>query len=813
MRRWGWMPIAVGLALLCAACGGLAGAVSAVLLPLAVPMEPASVPSAMSMMATVPASSSCSPMEPSSSPYCDKEVLLAARDTLRGANTEVLRTWQRHNPLGLFEGVRVSPTSGRVVAIEDAWPTFLTGSIPKSLGQLGQLQVLDLGGNGLTGPIPPELGQLSQLQELRMGHNQLTGPIPADLGRVGQLQVLDLTDNRLTGAVPSDLGRLSRLQVLDLSYNRLTGPIPPDLSRLGQLQSLDLSRNQLTGVIPPDLSWLDQLQSLNLGVNRLTGTIPAELGQFGQLHALDLGYNRLTGPIPPDLGRLSQLEWLSLYHNRLMGPIPPELGQLRNLQSLDLRYNWLTGPIPPDLDRLGQLQVLDLRYNQLTCAVPSELGQLGQLEWLGLSGNRLTGSIPPELGQLGQLVWLGLDRNRLTGVIPPELGQLSQLQSLDLDYNRLTGPILPELARFRLDLNQFQDAIPPEPGQPHQLGIPAAAGAYTNQAEHWEGQYRVRRRGQQVTVTLAVHRSPVGHDAPRQPLFRLPEGYRPVLPVTWATVARPVTAQGRPLPEAPAVTVLLEARPDGTVHLEDAPTLDGAGYVGYHTAMAWMTDDTVLLLAGDFTTAAGTGTYRLVRLGDIVTATLAVPVADSSAVGASPPLFTVPVGFRPLMETTWTGRTVASASGTEPREAIQSTFDLRVHRDGRVTHVGPPHPAGHVATAVWQTGDPGWMETRGAYTSDDGAGMGTYFLRRDGAQVTATVTGQHEVSPASVLFTVPAGFRPAQTVHQPAVVDAASCHTATLEVWPEGTVRLIVGIDDEPLVYETTMTWIAGADV
>ena len=94
--------------------------------------------------------------------------------------------------------------------------------------------------------------------------------------------------------------------------------------------------------------------------------------------------------------------------------------------------------------------------------------------------------------------------------------------------------------------------------------------------------------------------------------------------------------------------------------------------------------------------------------------------------------------------------------------------------------------------------------------------MGTYSLRRDGVRVTATVTGAHGVPPASVLFTVPAGFRPTQTVRQSVVVDTAGCHTRMLEVRPQGPVHLAgepVENGNEPLVYETTMTWTTGADV
>ncbi len=782
-----WKLIAVGLALLCGACSRPSGTMPSASSPTTVSIGPATLPSATPMsvapsVPAVPAMPSCPPTEPSSGPYCDKEVLLAARDALRGDNTAVLHTWQHDNPIGAFEGVRVHPSSGRVVAIEDAWQAFLTGSIPKSLGQLDQLQVLDLGGNGLTGTVPEELGQLDHLQELSLGRNRLTGTIPPELGQFSRLRVLDLADNRLTGAVPSELGQLSHLQSLDLSYNQLTGTIPPQLEQLDQLQSLDLSHNQLTGTIPPQLGRLSQLQVLGLGINQLTG------------------------------------------------PIPPELGQLGQLQNLNLSHNQLTGPIPPELGQLNQLQRLNLRSNQLTCGIPPALEHLDQLEWLSLGGNQLTGPIPSQLGQLNQLQSLDLGHNQLTCGIPPQLGQLNQLQSLDLRYNQLTGPIpvslgqLLQLWELNMTGNRLTDATPPEPGRVNPLGVPPVAGIYARHAEHWGGQYRVLHQGRQVTVTLATHRSRIGNGEPPQLLFRLPEGYRPRLPVTWATVAWPMTAQGRPRPEAATVIVLLEARPDGTVYHVDAPTLDGAGYVGYRTTITWVTNEAAvqLFMAGSFTPPANAGTYRLMRHGNIVTATLASPTADGATAELAPFLFTVPVGFRPVEEVMWTVPVTAliptgvSAAGSQPREAPGAAFDLRVNRDGTVVHMDPPSPTGYVTTAVWHTADPGWIEVRESYAPAGNEGTGTYTLRRDGTRVTATVTGAHEVPLTSVLFTVPAGFRPAQTASQSMAVDTAGCHIRTLKVRPQGTVHLVgkpMETGDEPLVYGTSMTWTTGADV
>ena len=299
----------------------------------------------------------------------------------------------------------------------------------------------------------------------------------------------------------------------------------------------------------------------------------------------------LIGSIPPTLGQLSQLQVLQLDYHELTGPIPPAVGQLSHLQTLDLGGNELTGPIPSALGRLGHLQTLDLGGNELTGPIPPALGQFGQLLVLDLSDNELTGPIPPVLGQLGQLEWLGLSRNRLTGSIPSSLDQLGRLQKLDLTDNLLTGFFPPEL----------------EPLAP--FGTLSVVGAYTNQAEHWEGQYQVLRQGRRVTVTLSTRRSPVWHGAREhlQPLLRLPHGFQPVLSVTWTVAAQPVTAQGQPRLTAPVVTVILEVRSDGTVYHVDAPTLEGAGYVEYHTAVTWITDELDPAYGGGFHAGGGCG--------------------------------------------------------------------------------------------------------------------------------------------------------------------------------------------------------------
>ncbi|KAK8504730.1 hypothetical protein V6N12_046979 [Hibiscus sabdariffa] len=80
--------------------------------------------------------------------------------------------------------------------------------------------------------------------------NQFCGEIPKTLGELHSLIVLNLSHNSLTGLIPSSLADLSELESLDLSSNQLHGRIPTELKNLGFLEVLNLSRNNLVGPIP-----------------------------------------------------------------------------------------------------------------------------------------------------------------------------------------------------------------------------------------------------------------------------------------------------------------------------------------------------------------------------------------------------------------------------------------------------------------------------------------------------------------------------------------------------------------------------------
>ncbi|XP_020235204.1 somatic embryogenesis receptor kinase 1 [Cajanus cajan] len=114
---------------------------------------------------------------------------------------------------------------------------------------------VDLGNAALSGQLVPQLGQLKNLQYLELYSNNISGPIPNDLGNLTNLVSLDLYLNRFSGPIPESLGKLSKLRFLRLNNNSLTGPIPMPLTNITALQVLDLSNNRLSGVVPDNGSF------------------------------------------------------------------------------------------------------------------------------------------------------------------------------------------------------------------------------------------------------------------------------------------------------------------------------------------------------------------------------------------------------------------------------------------------------------------------------------------------------------------------------------------------------------------------------
>lgn len=274
-------------------------------------LEPA--PTAAALEPAITPTRELIPAPDSTSAETDREALIALYNATDGPNWTNNNNWLSDEPIGEWYGVETE--DGRVVG-------------------------LALSENGLNGEIPPVLGQLFNLEYLELDTNQLSGNIPPELGRLSHLFVLVLHSNDLSGEIPTELGQLSDLVWLDLYTNQLSGNIPPELGRLSYLEGLVLDDNRLSGEIPAELGQLSNLEHLPLFGNNLTGAIPAELGQLSRLDYLDLSDNDLTGEIPAELGQLSLLTGLYLAGNELSGCVPDALGDVEgnDIEELGLPF-------------------------------------------------------------------------------------------------------------------------------------------------------------------------------------------------------------------------------------------------------------------------------------------------------------------------------------------------------------------------------------------------------------------------------------------------------------------------------------------
>ncbi|KAH1152145.1 hypothetical protein AAZX31_16G180000 [Glycine max] len=399
-------------------------------------------------------------------------------------------------------GGEISPAIGDLVNLQsiDLQGNKLTGQIPDEIGNCAELIYLDLSDNQLYGDIPFSISNLKQLVFLNLKSNQLTGPIPSTLTQISNLKTLDLARNRLTGEIPrllywnevlqylglrgnmlsgtlsSDICQLTGLWYFDVRGNNLTGTIPDSIGNCTNFAILDLSYNQISGEIPYNIGFL-QVATLSLQGNRLTGKIPEVIGLMQALAILDLSDNELIGPIPPILGNLSYTGKLYLHGNMLTGPIPPELGNMSRLSYLQLNDNQLVGQIPDELGKLEHLFELNLANNHLEGSIPLNISSCTALNKFNVHGNHLSGSIPLSFSRLESLTYLNLSANNFKGSIPVELGHIINLDTLDLSSNNFSGHVpgsvgyLEHLLTLNLSHNSLQGPLPAEFGNLRSIQI------------------------------------------------------------------------------------------------------------------------------------------------------------------------------------------------------------------------------------------------------------------------------------------------------------------------------------------------------
>ncbi|CAA6659844.1 unnamed protein product [Spirodela intermedia] len=409
-----------------------------------------------------------------------------------------------------------------------------------------KLKFLWISQASLVGPIPETIGDLTELEHLNLAMNNLSGTVPAKIWQLGKLQKLFLYENKLSGEI-HEVNALN-LTKIDLSMNNLSGPMPEGFGKLLNLNSLVLYNNKFTGQIPQGISKIPNLEDIRLirttlqadlprvDGNRLQGGLPENLCANGALNSVAAFDNQLTGSLPESLGHCQTLRYIQLQGNRLSGEIPAGIWSLPSLDFLRMGGNEFAGELPetlpPSLSRLEiennmfsgrlplssqSLKIFWASNNSFSGELPSNL-TLTAVTVIDLSRNRLSGRIPGELGSLSQLTSLDLSENQLSEGIPPEIGSL-KLSFLDLSSNSLSGEVPTALQSAAYD-GSFRSNPRLCTFSTSPLNLPPCAGAGagrdTQMAAHLGPCARRRRHLLLVTLHLPHQGAPEGEETRRR---------------------------------------------------------------------------------------------------------------------------------------------------------------------------------------------------------------------------------------------------------------------------------------------------------
>ncbi|KAL5737668.1 hypothetical protein ACOSP7_030429 [Xanthoceras sorbifolium] len=322
--------------------------------------------------------------------------------------------------------------------------------IPGFLGSMQSLRYLNLSRAGFDGMIPQQLGNLSNLQYLDLhGYFDTYVENLRWITGLSLLKHLDLSSVNLSKASHhwAMINSLPFLEVLRLSYCQLQHLPQIQLANFSSLTTLDLSDNQFdNSLIPSWVFGLSRLVFLDLSRNSFEGPIVDGVGNLTLLRHLDLSFNHFNSSIPNWLSNFNRLEYLSLSGNDLQGSISSALGNLTSIKTLGLSANRFEGRIPTSFGRLCNLRSISMSFLNLNSNISDVLDIfLGcvstRLELLVLSNSQLRGNLTDQLGRFKNLKYLYLYNNSICGPIPSCLGELSSLRRLDLSKNKLNGTL------------------------------------------------------------------------------------------------------------------------------------------------------------------------------------------------------------------------------------------------------------------------------------------------------------------------------------------------------------------------------------
>ncbi|KAL3744392.1 hypothetical protein ACJRO7_013633 [Eucalyptus globulus] len=239
--------------------------------------------------------------------------------------------------------------------------------IPSSIGELGELVLLDLSGTGIE-ELLESIEKLNKLKILRIRRSDIKR-LPSSIGKLQSLQELLASRCKLEGQILFDKGGLSSLKTLDLSYTKISG-LPENLDQLSSLKHLDLVKCRKLESLPKPPCRLSSLR-LTCRSNELQS-----LSHLKHLQELSLDYCESLQSIP-SLSHLESLQKLYLRDCKSLQSIP-SLSHLEHLRELNLHDCWSLQSISSlsHLKHLQELVLWECRSLQSIPELPSRIRKL-----------------------------------------------------------------------------------------------------------------------------------------------------------------------------------------------------------------------------------------------------------------------------------------------------------------------------------------------------------------------------------------------------------------------------------------------------
>ncbi|XP_060184679.1 TMV resistance protein N-like [Lycium barbarum] len=316
--------------------------------------------------------------------------------------------------------------------------------VPRGIGMLKSLVVLNVSSCSKLESLPEEIGDLENLEKLDASCT-LISPPPSSIARLNKLKFLSFRKRKLEVGLedgvcfvfPQVNDGLRSLEDLDLDYcNLIDGGLPEDIGSLSSLKKLSLVGNNFEH-LPRSIAQLGALEYLELLDCKRLKELPGFMG-MPNLEYLNLGNCDDLEEVDDSLGYCRKLIQLYLGCCSRLKRFP--CVNVESLEFLNLRDCSSLEKFP-EINGRSKLGLKIKMKDSGIREIPSSFFQSGTyLTKLDLSFTKHLVALPGSIGMLKSLVELDvLDCSSLE-ILPAEIGDLESLEKLDASCTLISRP-------------------------------------------------------------------------------------------------------------------------------------------------------------------------------------------------------------------------------------------------------------------------------------------------------------------------------------------------------------------------------------